>query len=260
MLSLLVLGVMTREIRASDLRSLVSSIRDGTDTEEIVVCNATGLFGAGGRPAGHFERLFDSGIDVVTIGARPLARPALRQALDSGGPVLRPLNVPPGTPGKSSRKLETASGACWLVSLDTGDDRSPVEPVWESLSSFEASIADRFPLLIDIHGPDLELKQALAWRAATLNRPVHVIGTGFGCIAGHAGIKNGRICVPDIGVAGEESAIGGVAPDVWWQLYEHRRGASAMPPERVMLDAVRLRLDESGRAISVERLRSGMNP
>lgn len=260
MLSLLVLGGMTREIRASDLRSLTASIRGDSKTGEAVICDASGLFGAGGRPAGHFERLFDSGIDVVTIGAKSLARPALRQALDSAGPVLRPLNIPPGAPGKSSLKLETSSGACWIVSLDTGDDRLPVEPVWESLSSFESALADRLPLLVDIHGRDLELKQALAWRAAALSRPVHLIGTGLGCIAGHAVVKNGRACVPDVGVAAEESAIGGVAPDVWWQLREHLRGAGAMPPERVMIDAVRLRLDESGRAVSVERLRLGMNP
>jgi len=259
MLSLLVLGVMSREIRASDLRSLLTSIRDGRDTPEIVVCNATGLLGTGGRPAGHLERLFDSGIDVVTMGAKALSRPASREALDSSLPVLRPLNTPPGGPGKSSLKLEATSGACWLVSLDTGDDRSPVVPPWESFQSFEADLPDRLPILIDMHGPDLALKQAFAWRASSLVRPVHLIGTGLGCVAGHAAVKSGRAFVPDVGIAAEESAVGGIAPDVWWQIREHRKGATALPPERVMIDAVRLHLDDAGRAVSVERLRLGVS-
>lgn len=264
MLSLLVLGVMTREIRASDLRSLTASVRDSGDAQEAVICNASGLFGAGGRPAGHFERLFDSGIDVITLGAKSLARPAVREFLLQSGssarPVLRPLNIPPGAPGTGFAKLETASGACWIVSLDTGDDRLPVEPAWESLASFERSLADRLSMVVDIHGSDLELKQALAWRASSLGRPIHVIGTGLGCIAGHAVVRNGRACVPDAGIAAEESAIGGIAPDIWWQRRDHLRGGSSLPPERVYIDAVRLRLDERGRATSLERLRLGMNP
>ncbi|HNW35171.1 MAG TPA: YmdB family metallophosphoesterase [Candidatus Ozemobacteraceae bacterium] len=249
---------MSREIRASDLRSLLASIRDDKGAPETVVCNATGLLGAGGRLAGHLERLFDSGIDVVTMGAKALSRPASREALSSSLPVLRPINTPPGGPGRSSLKLEVASGACWLVSLDTGDDRLPVEPPWESFCSFEAALPDRLPILIDMHGPDLAMKQAFAWRASSLGRPVHLIGTGLGCVAGHAAIKCGRACVPDVGIAAEESSAGGVAPDVWWQIREHRKGASALPPERVMIDAVRLHLDDAGRAVSVERLRLGV--
>lgn len=198
MLSLLVLGVMTREIRASDLRSLTSSVCADGDGQTAVICNASGLFGAGGRPASHFERLFDSGIDVITLGAKSLARPAVREFLASGGPVrpvIRPLNLPPGAPGMGSAKLETASGACWIVSLDTGDDRLPVEPAWETVASFERSLPDRLPVVIDMHGPDLELKQALAWRASAFDRPIHVIGTGLGCIAGHPAVRNGRACV-----------------------------------------------------------------
>ncbi len=263
MLSLLVLGVMTREIRASDLRSLMSSFCGDGDGATAVICNASGLFGTGGRPAGHFERLFDSGIDVITLGAKSLARPAVREFLASGSPVrpvIRPLNLPPGAPGTGSVKLETASGACWIVSLDTGDDRLPVEPAWETVASFERSLPDRLPIVIDMHGPELELKQALAWRASSFGRPVHVIGTGLGCIAGHPAVRNGRACVPDAGVAAEESAINGMPPDAWWQHREHLRGGSSMPPERVLVDAVRLRLAENGRADSLERLRLGVNP
>ena len=97
MLSLLVLGVMTREIRASDLRSLISSVCDDEDGQTVVICNASSLFRAGGRPAGHFERLFDSGIDVVTLGAKSLARPAVREFLASGSssrPAIRPTMTP----------------------------------------------------------------------------------------------------------------------------------------------------------------------
>jgi len=263
MLSLLMLGVMTREIRASDLRSLAASVCDGGDGRSVVICNASGLFGAGGRPASHFERLFDSGIDIVTLGAKSLARPAVREFLasdSSARTVIRPLNLPPGAPGNGSVKLETAAGACWIVSLDTGDDRMPVEPAWEALVSFERSLSDRLPVVIDMHGPDLELKQALAWRASSLGRPIHVIGTGLGCIAGHPAVRNGRACVPDAGVAAEESAINGMSPDAWWQHREHLHGGSSIPPERILIDAVRLRLDENGRAASFERLRLGMNP
>ncbi|HQG28471.1 MAG TPA: YmdB family metallophosphoesterase, partial [Candidatus Ozemobacteraceae bacterium] len=115
MLSLLVLGVMTREIRASDLRSLTSSACCEGDGQTAVICNASGLFGTGGRPAGHVERLFDSGIDVITLGAKSLARPAVREFLASDNParpIIRPLNLPPGAPGKGSVKLETPAGAC----------------------------------------------------------------------------------------------------------------------------------------------------
>lgn len=228
-----------------------------------MICNASGLFGAGGRPASHFERLFDSGIDIVTLGAKSLARPAVREFLasdSSARTVIRPLNLPPGAPGNGSVKLETAAGACWIVSLDTGDDRMPVEPAWEALVSFERSLSDRLPVVIDMHGPDLELKQALAWRASSLGRPIHVIGTGLGCIAGHPAVRNGRACVPDAGVAAEESAINGMSPDAWWQHREHLHGGSSIPPERILIDAIRLRLDENGRAASLERLRLGMNP
>lgn len=258
MLSLLVLGEMSREIPAPDLRALLASVRDSGDTPETVVCNASRLLGSGGRPAAHLERLFDSGIDVVVLDAKSLARPATREVLGTLRRVIRPLNLPPGTPGAADLLLETPTGACRFVALETGDDRMPVDPPWETLAAFEAGLTDRAPLVLLFTGSDLELKQAMAWRVQSLSRPVHLIGTGLGCMAGHPMIRTGRASVPDVGIAAGETTVSGIAPDVWWQRQAHLQGAPALPPDRLLIDAIRLRLDDAGRAASIERLRFGV--
>jgi len=67
---------------------------------EMVMANGENAAGGIGLTPATAEELFDAGVDVITSGNHIWKHKEIIPYLDSERPVLRPLNYPPGVPGK----------------------------------------------------------------------------------------------------------------------------------------------------------------
>ena len=67
---------------------------------DFVIANGENAAGGFGLTPGTVDELLDSGVDVITSGNHIWAQKDIIPVLESNAPVLRPLNYPPGVPGR----------------------------------------------------------------------------------------------------------------------------------------------------------------
>ncbi len=255
---ILFLGTVSAGVSPLELRKMIGSWKYGEAGCDLVVGNGNGVLGSRGNVSAHLEKLFDSGIDIVTSGGDALARTGTRPLLVSGRPVIRPLNFPPAAPGKGFHVIDLGTGRLGVVNLFTGNDKVPVDDPLDVLDSFIRSEGNPVRgVLVDVFGRDLELKKALFLRARSWQVPVHIIGTGFHLPTGDAEIRSGRFFVSDAGGIELEDMIAGFPTDAWWS---RRRRIPPVPvPEpsgRVVASGIRLTLGENMQVTGFERLGS----
>ena len=67
---------------------------------DFVIANGENVAGGLGLTLATAEELFNTGVDVITSGNHIWAQKEIVPYLDSEMPILRPLNYPPGVPGR----------------------------------------------------------------------------------------------------------------------------------------------------------------
>lgn len=249
MLEILLLGPLLRDLPAEAWRGCLAVLRSRYPAAGPVLVNANGVLRDSGAVDGFLETLFESGVDVVTLGDQAVARTVSRRALERWPRLLRPLNLPAGAPGTGAVSIATPAGPLWFVSLFTGTDRFPVD---DPFAVFGRFVRDRRPaaVVVDVAGPDLGVKKALAWRWQGGEVPVHVVGTGLGVATDDLQVTGGRAFVSDLGLIGDPDLIDGRPPADWWSDRHHlpRAAADAPPPGYLRIDGVRLVTDDGFRA------------
>ena len=100
-----VVGKPGREALRRELAGLRE--REGAD---LVIANAENAAGGSGLTPDIARRIFNAGVDVVTLGDHCFKRAEVIPLLEQRAEVLRPANLPPGAPGKGWCVVATASG------------------------------------------------------------------------------------------------------------------------------------------------------
>ena len=254
MASILCLGDIRHELPALALDRLLQEIdRQAVD---LVMLNGSGLAFGAGRVLPLFERLFEGGVDVVTVSEIAVYKPSVREALERFPRVLRPLNLPPGAPGRGCLTLERAGSRCHLVVLATPSDRRPLDDPEKTLSAWLAATSGSDPVLVQITGDDLTWKQGLAWRFSNCGRAVHWLGTGLGLALSEILAVEGRIRAYDLGGIGADDNLEGLTPEAWWRRHRDRLPVETTPPATdLVIRGLRFDLDAQGRACNLARIR-----
>ena len=254
MASILCLGDIRHELPALALDQLLLEI--GRQAADFVMLNGSGLAFGAGRVLPLFERLFEGGVDVVTVSETAMYKPSVREALERFPRVLRPLNLPPGCPGRGCLAVERAGLRCQVVVLATPSDRRPLDDPEKALSSWLAATPGDDPVLVQITGDDLRWKQALAWRFSDCGRAVHWLGTGLGLPLSEIRAVDGKIRAYDLGGIGASDNLDGLTPETWWRRYRDRLPVETTPPATdLVIRGLRFDLDVQGRAGNLLRVR-----
>jgi len=78
---------------------------------DVVIANGENIAGGFGITDNLAKKLFRYGVDVITTGNHIWDRPDADDLVSSDMNILRPINFPPGTPGRGSLVFKTANGA-----------------------------------------------------------------------------------------------------------------------------------------------------
>ncbi len=81
------------------INTLLPELR-ATYQTDLVIVNAENVAGGLGTTPGTAQELLDAGADVLTSGNHIWTHKEILPYLDSNMPILRPLNYPPGVPGR----------------------------------------------------------------------------------------------------------------------------------------------------------------
>lgn len=219
---------------------------------DLVIANAENSAGGFGVTPETAQELFDADVDVLTSGNHIWAQKDIFPYLDSEMPILRPLNYPPGVPGrgyihKDGILVVNLIGRTYIGSFDCP---------FQAMDKLLAEVNPRPPIIIvDFHAEATSEKMAMGRYldgrvSAVLGTHTHV-----GTIDARV-LPQGTAYVTDLGMVGPIDSIIGDDTELVIQ-----RFLTAMPHRlavgrgKTMLNGVMVRVDDkSGKALSIERV------
>ncbi|HJP41218.1 MAG TPA: TIGR00282 family metallophosphoesterase [Dehalococcoidia bacterium] len=171
---------------------------------DYVVANGENVAGGRGITESTALQLFDCGIDIISGGNHTFQHRDSYEFLDHDARILRPINYPPGAPGRGIAN----TGDLTVVNVMGrtfmgGDFDDPFRAVDAALETVDSR---RF-VLVDFHAEATSEKQALGWHldgrvAAVIGTHTHVPtadhrvlpqGTGYCTDAGMCGARDSVI-------------------------------------------------------------------
>jgi metallophosphoesterase (TIGR00282 family) len=219
---------------------------------DLVIANAENIAGGIGVTPTTAEELLDTGVDVLTSGNHIWAQKEIIPYLDSDMPILRPLNYPPGVPGRGYLTI----GQVMVVNLIGRTFMDNYDSPFRAMDQLLAELKHKPPVIIvDFHAEATSEKMAMGKYldgrvSAVLGTHTHVgtIDTRL--------LPKGTAYVTDIGMAGPiDSIIGDNPEEVLQRFLTIINTRLTVGHGRTMLNAVMVEVDEkTGKAISIERI------
>ncbi len=219
---------------------------------DLVIANAENVAGGLGLTSTTAKALLDAGVDVLTSGNHIWAQKEIIPYLDSEMPILRPLNYPPGVPGRGY----LLSGQAMVVNLMGRTFMGNFDCPFRAMDKLLAELKHKPPVIIvDFHAEATSEKIAMGRYldgrvSAVLGTHTHV-----GTIDAQL-LPQGTAYVTDIGMTGPiDSIIGDDAEAVirrFLTMMPHRLSVGS---GKTVFNAVLVRVDDnSGKAISIDRI------
>ncbi len=246
----LVIGDVIGKPGRHAIRELLPGLRREYDID-LVIANAENIAGGLGVTVATAEELFEAGSDVLTSGNHVWAHKEIVPYLDSETPILRPLNYPPGVPGRGY-----LVGRALVVNLIGRTFMSNYDCPFRTMDRLLAELSDTpRTIIVDFHAEATSEKMALGRYldgrvSAVLGTHTHV-----GTIDAQV-LPGGTAYVTDIGMTGPvDSIIGDDSQDVLSRFLTMIPYRLAVGKGKTVLNAVLVTVDDaSGRATCIERI------
>ncbi len=170
---------------------------------DYVVANGENCTNGRGLIARHADELFDCGIDVITGGNHTFQQREFYSSLDSTENCLRPMNYPPGAPGRGIAQVGDLAVVNLIGRVFMGADYDdPFRAADEALASLSSN---KF-ILVDLHAEATSEKQALGWYLD--GRVTAVVGTHTHVpTADNRVLPHGTALCSDAGMCGARDSI-----------------------------------------------------
>lgn len=219
---------------------------------DLVIVNGENAAGGIGLTSSTADELFNSGVDLITSGNHIWHHKEIIPRLDEDQRILRPLNLPPGVPGRGYLIADGVMLINLLGRVFLGNYDCP----FRTMDHLFEEVTDRpNVIIVDMHAEATAEKVALGWYLD--GRVSAVVGTHT-----HVGtvdvrvLPRGTAYVTDIGMVGAaDSVIGDDIDSVldrFLTMMPHRlavgKGNSIF--NSVLVDVE----DDSGKALSIDRV------
>ena len=254
-----VVGRAGRDAVARHLPELRSRFRP-----DLVVVNGENAAHGFGITEDQFRFLRDAGADVVTLGNHSFDQREALVFIERAPELLRPINYPPGTPGRGAGLFQTASGKSVLVISVMG--RLMIEPVLDDpFPALERELgacdlgrgADA--IVVDMHAEATSEKMAIAHFVD--GRASLVVGTHTHVpTADHQILPGGTAFLSDAGMCGDFNSVIGMEKTEPLQRFLRRIPRERMEPaggEATLCGVAVETDDKTGLAVHVSPIRTG---
>jgi metallophosphoesterase (TIGR00282 family) len=224
---------------------------------DLVIANGENSAGGRGLTAATAEELFRSGVDVITSGNHIWHDKDVIAYLERNVPVVRPLNYPPGVPGRGYVIHDLgAKGQVLVVNLCGRVVMPELDCPFRAMDRLLESLPTRPVVsIVDIHAEATSEKAAMGWFLD--GRVSAVVGTHTHVPTADARVlPGGTAFVSDLGMVGPRDSVIGVkvAPILQHFLtcmparFDVAEGPVTFNAALIVVD------DVSGRAVSIQRV------
>ncbi len=224
---------------------------------DLVIANGENLAAGMGITPRLAEELLSSGIDVVTSGNHVWDKREVYDYLDTGRPVLRPINYPDTAPGRGWLVHELAGGA--RVAVINAMGRVFMNQLDSPFTVLDALLngAEELPpvRILDFHCEITSEKNAMGWHLD--GRVSAVLGTHTHVPTADARIlPGGTAYISDVGMTGpRDSIIGMTVESVLPRFLHHLPTRFEVADGPVSFNAVMVEADAAtGRATAIDQV------
>src|SRR6202012_6083704 len=182
----------------------------------LVVVNGENSAGGFGISETIYRELLDVGVDAVTLGNHAWDQKEALVFIERAPRLIRPVNFPPGTPGRGAAMIEAKNGARVLVVNAMG--RVYMDPLDDPFAAIDRELnacplkSGADAIIIDFHGEATSEKQAMGYfcdgRASlVVGTHTHVPTADLRVMAG------GTAFMTDVGMPGDYDSVIGMTKD-----------------------------------------------
>ena len=230
---------------------------------DLVVINGENAAGGFGITEAIYNEFIDAGADAVTLGNHSWDQREALVFIERAPRLIRPLNYPPGTPGRGMAMVDAQNGARVLVINVMG--RVFMDPLDDPFAAIERELS-ACPLksavdaiVVDIHCEASSEKQGMGYLCD--GRASLVVGTHTHVpTADHRVLPGGTAFITDVGMTGDYDSVIGMNKAEPLHRFVHRIPSGKFEPANgpATLSAVAVETDDAtGLALRVAPVRLG---
>ncbi len=224
---------------------------------DLVIANGENSAGGRGLTAATAEELFHAGVDVITSGNHIWQDKDVIGYLERNVPVVRPLNYPPGVPGRGYLIHDLGSkGQVLVINLCGRVSMPELDCPFRTVDRLLETLPSR-PLVavVDMHAEATSEKSAMGWFLD--GRVSAVVGTHTHVPTADARLlPGGTAFVSDLGMVGPRDSVIGVKVEPIIQHFLTRMPARFDVAEGpVIFNSALIVVDDAtGHAVSIQRV------
>ncbi|MDD4894233.1 MAG: TIGR00282 family metallophosphoesterase [Candidatus Omnitrophica bacterium] len=224
---------------------------------DFIVANAENAAGGSGITPAVARELFESGVNVLTSGDHIWKKREIFEVIDKDERILRPLNFPPGAPGRGACLFKARNGSnIGVVNLQGRVFMEALEcPFRAGRQAVEELSKDAKIIIVDIHAEATSEKVAMGWyldgkASAVLGTHTHVQTADDKILPG------GCAYITDVGMTGpQDSVIGRRVEDVLERFITAVPIRFEIAKDNIQLQGAVLDIDDNtGKAKSILRI------
>jgi metallophosphoesterase (TIGR00282 family) len=183
---------------------------------DFVAVNGENAAGGFGITEAIYQELMEAGADVVTLGNHAWDQREALVFIERAPRLLRPLNFPPGTPGRGATLVNARNGGRVLIVNLMG--RIFMDPLDDPFAAVERELAacvlarDANAIIVEVHCEATSEKQAMGHFCD--GRASLVVGTHTHApTADHQILPRGTAFISDVGMSGDYDSVIGMVKD-----------------------------------------------
>ena len=217
MAKILILGEIVGRAGIGALKNGLREIKDRYGVD-YTIANAEGATNGFGLGKAHSIQLGKMGIDLLTGGEKLFYKPDLVEFISKAGFIIRPLNYPPQTPGRSSKNITINNRRYLIISLQGNSllNRQSLQNAFLSIDGYikKATAEENKPSVIVVFHAATTAEKATMFHFLD-GRVSAVIGTHTKVMTADSCIsEHGTAFISDNGRVGSFMSVGGLSPEV----------------------------------------------
>jgi len=251
-LNILIIGDVVGKLGRRTVAAVLPRLRE-TRSVDLVIANGENAAGGRGMTPATIDELRDAGVDVFTSGNHIWAKREIYPVLeDQSAPLIRPLNYPPGTPGRGIHRDGDVAVVNLIGRTFMGDS---VDCPFRSIDAALEQLAGVSVIIVDLHAEATSEKIAMGHYLD--GRVSAVVGTHTHVPTADARVlPGGTAYVSDLGMVGATNSVLGMEyePVLKRFLTQLPNRWDPVKTGPATFNSVFVTVDDSGRATAIERI------